>query len=95
MTRPKVIVHFLVKNEDRFIWYSLSSVLPYVDQIMVYDTGSNDKTVDIVRSIKSEKIKIKEVGAVDAYSFTDIRNQMLRATSSGFDWLMILDGDEV
>jgi len=92
---PKIIAHCLVKNEDRFIWYSLKSVLPFVDQVMVYDTGSNDKTVEIIKSIKSSKIKLKEVGSVDVNTFTDIRNRMLKDTPTGFNWLMILDGDEI
>ena len=95
MSKVKIVAHCLVKNEDRFIWYSLQSVLPFVDQILVYDTGSTDKTVEIIKSIKSSKIKFLEVGIVDINSFTDIRNQMLRDTPVGTDWLMILDGDEI
>lgn len=95
MTKNKIVAHCLVKNEDRFVWYSLQSVLPFVDQIMVYDTGSTDKTIEIIKSIDSPKIKFKEVGDVDAVTFTDIRNQMLKDTPSDTDWLLILDGDEI
>lgn len=95
MSKTKIVAHCLIKNEDRFIWYSLQSVLPFVDQILVYDTGSTDKTLDIVKSINSPKIKFKEVGEVDANSFTNVRNQMLKDTPADTSWLMILDGDEV
>lgn len=95
MNKVKIVAHCLVKNEDRFIWYSLQSILPFVDQIMVYDTGSTDNTVEIINSINSPKIKFREVGEVDAYSFTDIRNQMLKDTPTDTNWLMILDGDEI
>ncbi len=95
MSQSKIIVHCLVRNEDRFVWYAINSVLPFVDHIMVWDTGSADKTVSIVKQINSSKINFKEVGIVDAQTFTDVRNQMLKETSPGYDWLMILDGDEV
>lgn len=95
MNRPRIVAHCLVRNEERFIWYSLHSVLPYVDQIMVWDTSSTDGTNDIVKSIESTKIKFKQVGPVDANTFTDVRNQMLKETPPDTHWLMILDGDEI
>lgn len=95
MTKTKIIVHCLVKNEDRFIYYAVKSVLPFVDRILIWDTGSTDLTVNIIKRIHSPKINFKEVGDVDARSFTSVRNQMLRATPKKFNWLLILDGDEV
>lgn len=91
----KIIVHCLIKNEERFIWYAINSVLPFVDQIMVWDTGSTDSTVKIVKSIKSNKIQFKEVGDVDAETYTTIRQQMLDETSHVYDWLLLMGGDEV
>ncbi len=93
--KPKIIVHCLVKNEERFIWYALQSVLPFVDKVMVWDTGSSDKTIDLIKSIKSSKISLKEVGEVNKDTFTSMRQQMLDATPEEFTWVMILDGDEV
>lgn len=96
MTRPKIVVHLLIKNEERFIWYAINSVLPHVDQIMVWDTGSTDDTLKIVESIKSDKIKLKKLSSVDALSHTATRQKMLDETDKKkFDWLMILDGDEI
>ncbi|OGC91945.1 hypothetical protein A2899_01650 [Candidatus Amesbacteria bacterium RIFCSPLOWO2_01_FULL_49_25] len=91
----KIIAHCMVKNEERFIWYALNSVLDFVDKIMVWDTGSSDKTVPIIQLLKSPKIEFKEVGSVDIHSFTAVRQQMLEVTPGEFTWLMILDGDEI
>lgn len=85
----------MVRNEERFIWYAINSVLPCVDKIMVWDTGSTDKTLDILQLIKSPKIEFKEVGKVDITSFTRVRQEMLDNTPKDYDWLMILDGDEI
>jgi len=93
--KPQIIAHCLIKNEEKFIWYCLNSVLPFVDQIMVWDTGSSDDTALIIKSIKSEKIKFQQKNNVDAQGFTALRQQMLEETPSDFNWLMILDGDEI
>lgn len=93
--KPKIIAHCLVRNEERFIWYALQSVLPFVDQIMVWDTGSTDNTVALIKAIKSPKISLKQVREVDKDTFTTMRQQMLKATPKGFTWVMVLDGDEI
>lgn len=93
--KPKIVAHCLVKNEERFIWYALQSVLPFVDQIMVWDTGSTDNTMTLIKAIKSPKISLKQVGEVDKDTFTTMRQQMLDATPKSFTWVMVLDGDEI
>lgn len=96
MKNNRIIVHCMVKNEENFIWYALQSVLPFVDKIMVWDTGSKDKTVEIIKSIKSLKIEFAEKGSVDAVGHTALRQEMLDKTDKEkFQWLFILDGDEV
>jgi hypothetical protein len=96
MSNLKIIVHCLVKNEENFIWYAINSVLPFVDKILVWDTGSEDKTIEIIKSIDSPKIEFSEKGSVNPSSFTKLRNAMLDVTDTKkYDWLLILDGDEI
>lgn len=85
--------HTIVKNEERWIWYAINSVIDYVDELLVWDTGSTDATVNIVRSISSPKIKFREFGQVNPQTFTQARQKMLDETHS--DWLMLVDGDEI
>lgn len=85
--------HMIVKNEDQWIWYALQSVLPYVEKILVYDTGSTDRTVQIISSIKSKKINLTRKGAVSAEKLVELRNEQIEETST--PWFLILDGDEV
>ncbi|PIS09181.1 hypothetical protein COT75_02890 [Candidatus Beckwithbacteria bacterium CG10_big_fil_rev_8_21_14_0_10_34_10] len=91
--KPLIWVNCLVKNEERWIWYALNSVLPLVDKILVWDTGSTDKTVEIIKLIKSRKIEFKQVGKVSQEDYGKVRNQMLKQTKA--DWIWILDGDEI
>lgn len=96
MKTGQIIVHCLVANDERFVWYALNSVLPFVNKIMVWDTGSTDKTIPIIRAIQSDKIELTEKGEVSAEGHTKMRDLMLSATDkSNYDWLLILDGDEI
>ena len=46
----------IVKNEDQWVFYAINSVLPYVDELIITDTGSTDHTLELIRSIHSPKI---------------------------------------
>lgn len=88
--------HTIVKNEERYLWFAVMSIIDYVDKIIIYDTGSTDKTLKIIeeiRKIKKDKIIFQEVGSVDVISYPQVRQKMLDQTKG--DWLLIVDGDEV
>jgi glycosyltransferase involved in cell wall biosynthesis len=88
--------HTLVRNEERYLWYSVMSVINYVDKILIWDTGSDDSTCEIIERIKKmypEKIDFRQFGVVDSNQFTVVRQKMLDGTSA--DWFIIVDGDEV
>ena len=88
--------HALVKNEDRYLWYAISSVIKFVDKGLLWDTGSSDDTLKIVESLKQRypsKIKFREIGEVNPEQFTVVRQKMLE--ESACDWVVIVDGDEV
>ena len=96
MKKDRIIVHCLLANDERFVWYAINSILPFVDKIMVWDTGSIDRTISIIKSIKSRKIEFVEKRQVDAEGHTKMRDQMLQETDrEKYDWLLILDGDEI
>lgn len=91
--KPLIWVNSLVKNEERWVWYAIQSVLSFVDRLIIWDTGSTDNTKQIIESIKSDKIIFKPIGPVNKKEFGNIRNQMLKETRA--DWVWILDGDEI
>lgn len=51
MKHKSICVHTLVKNEEKFVWYSIMSVYKYVDRIRVWDMGSTDNTRTIIGKI--------------------------------------------
>lgn len=94
----KITGHTLVKNEENFVWFAINSVIDYLDELMVWDTGSSDNTVPIIQLFNNPKIKFREIGTVDNKGLAEARQRMLDetpTTDSGQDWIFVLDGDEV
>ena len=92
----KIWAHTLVRNEERYLWFSVMSVIEHVDRILLWDTASTDKTIEIIKLIKKkypEKIDFRQLGDVNPEKFTLFRQEMLNETKS--DWFIIVDGDEV
>lgn len=92
----KIWAHTLFRNEERYLWFAVKSVIDYVDKLLLWDTGSEDKSLKIAEELKKiypEKIDFRKWGKVDINQFTVVRQKMLEQTKS--DWFMILDADEV
>jgi len=86
-TNPKLAAALIVRNEARCIRRCLESVAPWVDRMVVLDTGSTDDTIAIARSIGAE---VHQLAWPDSFSIA--RNHAL--TLADADWNLILDGDE-
>jgi len=88
--------HTLVKNEEKYLWYAVSSVIDYVDKLLLWDTGSTDGSSMIAKRLKEkfpERIDFKQVTLRGAEEFPKVRRAMLEATDA--DWFIVVDGDEV
>jgi glycosyltransferase involved in cell wall biosynthesis len=78
----------IVKDEEANLNSCLDSVRTLVDEIIVVDTGSTDKTTEIARSY----------GAIIHVfpwnnDFSSARNESLKYATG--EWILVLDADEV
>ena len=92
----KIWAHTLVKNEARWLWFSVISVIEHVDKILLWDSGSTDDTLEIIEALKNkypDKILFKKRIINTPEEFPKVRQEMLEATNA--DWFIVLDGDEV
>jgi tetratricopeptide (TPR) repeat protein len=87
MAEPKLSCCMIVKNEERFLRRCLQSVAPYVDEIVIVDTGSQDKTVEIAREF-TDKIYFHPW----ENDFSKHRNQSISYATG--DWILQIDADE-
>ncbi len=87
MSRQKLSVCMIVKNEAEFIEDCLKSVQPVADQIVVVDTGSTDRTVEIAKQYGAEVHTFEWVN-----DFSAARNASIKYAKG--DWIFWLDADE-
>ena len=83
----KINLVMIVKNEERSLKRCLQAARPLVDEMIVVDTGSTDRTMELAR----------EMGA-KVYEFTWIQDfsaaRNFALDQSDADWNLVLDADE-
>ncbi|TGE32808.1 glycosyltransferase [Desulfosporosinus sp. Sb-LF] len=84
----KISLCMIVKNEEDVLQQSLNKVGRYVDEIIVVDTGSTDRTKEIALTFTE---KVYDFTWCD--DFSAARNFSLEKASC--DWVLVLDADEV
>jgi glycosyltransferase involved in cell wall biosynthesis len=92
----KICAHTLVKNEERYLWYAVTSVADHVDKVLLWDMGSSDKTSRICGALKEKYnslIDFRVFRKVPDSGYTTLRQKMLDETKE--EWVLIVDGDEV
>ncbi len=62
---------------------------------MIWDSGSTDATLEIIKTIRSPKISKQKFSSISAETFPGFRQKMINETTNDFSWLMILDADEI
>ena len=78
----------IVKNEEKHLVRCLRSVRDIVDEIIVVDTGSTDRTKDIAKVFGAKVLDFPWTG-----DFSEARNHSLEQATG--DWILILDADEI
>lgn len=78
----------IVLNEEDCLRTCLKNVSPYVDEIIIVDGRSTDKTLEIAKSFKA-----KIVHAPWKENFAAQRNISLKHATK--DWILVIDADEV
>ena len=83
---------WLTKNSAKFIGYSIASILESIDQAIVVDDGSTDRTIDIVLSLKSPKVQLTTSNPLKYDMDWNIRFALSHASGQA---VMFLDDDYV
>lgn len=86
---PTISACLIVKDEEKNIARCLASLDPIVEEIILVDTGSQDKTIELATDFSKCRIFKKQW----ADHFSDARNESLKYATS--EWILIIDADEV
>jgi glycosyltransferase involved in cell wall biosynthesis len=85
---PRISVVLNTLNEEKNLPFALRSVEPWVDEIIVVDMHSDDRTVDIASGFGAKIFFHERLG------FADPARAFAINQASG-DWILVLDADEV
>ncbi|MFP9130818.1 glycosyltransferase [Niallia sp. BSM11] len=83
----KVSLCMIVKNEENVLDRCLSSVAHLVDEVIIVDTGSTDKTKEIASKYTSQLFDFEWIN-----DFSAARNYAAKQATG--DWILVLDADE-
>jgi glycosyltransferase involved in cell wall biosynthesis len=93
--RAPISLCLIVKNEEANIENCLRSIRPYVEEIVVVDTGSTDKTPEIVKKYADIFEVYTECNYPDGRikSFSMARQRSFDLATK--EWAMWIDGDDI
>jgi GT2 family glycosyltransferase/tetratricopeptide (TPR) repeat protein len=86
--QPTISCCIIARDNERTIRACISSVKPWVDEVIVVDTGSTDATPDICRELGC---RVYHMTWPD--SFAEARNESLKYATS--EWIFVIDTDDV
>ena len=91
--KKTVCLNMIVKNERDVIEKCLGSVRRMIDYWVIFDTGSNDGTQEIIKNyLKDIPGELHQSNWVN---FEHNRNEALKAAKGKADYLLLIDADEV
>ncbi len=83
----RIALCMIVRDEEAVLARALASAAPWVDEIVVVDTGSDDATVEVA---EAHGARVGHFAWCD--SFAAARNAALGLVTA--DWILVLDADE-
>jgi glycosyltransferase involved in cell wall biosynthesis len=78
----------IVKDEEEYLGRCLDPIKDFVDEIIIIDTGSIDKTKEIAKKYTKDVFDFTW-----SNNFSDARNFSLSKATK--DWILVLDADEI
>jgi glycosyltransferase involved in cell wall biosynthesis len=88
-------------NEEACIAFSIGAIIDHVDELVVVDSGSTDKTVQIVKQvfdshIKSGKLILVEFGPLPDFDVSKPKNKGIEILrEKGCDFILHVDADDI
>ena len=88
----KIAAAVLTLNEENNISQCIKSIKKHFDQIYIVDSGSEDNTVEIAKSLNVNILENIQRGRFDA---SEQRNWLLKKLENTHEWVFFIDADEM
>ena len=93
MSKPTIALAIMMKNEEAIIQKSIESAKPYVDSIVILDTGSSDESISLARASIGDMPGL--VAEAAWKGFAKSRNELLDLAGKFADYALCLDADSL
>ena len=84
----------IVKNEEHIIARNLESSLPLVDTYVIVDTGSSDRTMQVINELAEKHGKKGHLYEKPWINFGHNRTELLQLSRLHCDWALMMDADD-
>lgn len=93
LRKKTVCLNMIVKDEEPVIRRCLGSVRPLIDHWVIVDTGSSDKTIEVIKEFYKDIPG--EIYQRPWKNFGYNRNEALQLAKGKADYILFIDADEV
>lgn len=90
----KLTLCMIVKNEEHIIKECIQSVSKYIDYYVICDTGSTDKTKEIIKEYFDSQNIPGEIHDHEWVNFGENRSKALALTKGKTNWVIMIDADD-
>jgi len=102
-TRARILLNMIVKNESKIILRALESAAPFIDGLVIMDTGSSDNTIELIQGFMAKYPAlfgrvISEPIPEDDFTFSGARTRALEHCvefANNADYVLFMDADMV
>lgn len=82
----------IVQDEEECINRALDNIIELIDEIVIFDSGSTDRTLEIIEEYKANVPPIRVYHHPFEGNFAAQRNRCIEKATG--DWILIMDADE-
>lgn len=95
VSRPHMCLCMIVKNEEHVVLESLQSVLKYIDYYVISDTGSTDRTKEVIKNFFDKHNVRGEIYDTPWKNFGYNRSEALALARGKADYIWMFDADDI
>lgn len=94
-TSASICLNMIVRDEEHVILEALGCVLPHIDTWVIVDTGSKDRTMDVIRDFFRDAGLEGELHQRPWRDFGTNRTEALRLCEGKADYAWVMDADDL